>query len=210
MYAAYAGNSNLVKLLLKKGANVNAKDKSGRTALIDAAGYGRPGYITLWHEGSTGYSRNYPSKFYNELYNKLYIDSRRYECQDDIIKILLENGADVNAKANGSTALSCAEGHRCTEIIGLLKSIPLKIQRENKVKEMLKKNNFYCKDHDWTKGYNNPKGRGFTNKFDLQKNGRAVVDSASGLMWQQSGSHKCSCSNYFPLFCSDCFPGFST
>lgn len=48
---------------------------------------------------------------------------------------------------------------------------------------MLKQHNFF--DYDWNK-----KGLGFTNHFDVQyiKGNMIVIDSASGLMWQQGGS----------------------
>ena len=58
------------------------------------------------------------------------------------------------------------------------------------VKVMLERYNFYCKEYDWNKEYSNPNGDGFQNKFNEQvKNGdKVILDYASGLMWQQSGS----------------------
>jgi len=47
--------------------------------------------------------------------------------------------------------------------------------------EMLKKNAFY--DGDW-----NSSASGFSNDFQLQNDVNVVLDRASGLMWQQSGS----------------------
>lgn len=60
------------------------------------------------------------------------------------------------------------------------------------VKVMLKRYNFYCKEYDWNKEYSNSNGDGFQNKFNEQvKNGdKVILDCASGLMWQQSGSDK--------------------
>lgn len=62
---------------------------------------------------------------------------------------------------------------------------------------MLHDENFYCSKpisnrttywavstFDWI----NLNGHGFVNKFDLQLDGKVIVDSACGLMWQQSGS----------------------
>jgi len=41
IHAAYAGDTDTVAVLLEKGADVNAKDDMGRTALIEAARQGR-------------------------------------------------------------------------------------------------------------------------------------------------------------------------
>lgn len=61
---------------------------------------------------------------------------------------------------------------------------------EDAVQSMLQLYNFYCGKYDWSKEYCNPTGTGIQNNFEKQsKNGGAVViDHASGLMWQQSGS----------------------
>ncbi|GAX62452.1 hypothetical protein SCALIN_C34_0003 [Candidatus Scalindua japonica] len=59
------------------------------------------------------------------------------------------------------------------------------ISKENffgkSVVNMLKDNSFY--DRDW-----NSSASGFPNDYQLQSNGKVVLDRASGLMWQQSGS----------------------
>jgi len=51
------------------------------------------------------------------------------------------------------------------------------------VMEMLQDNGFY--DGDW-----NSSASGFPNDFQLQNDVNVVLDRASGLMWQQSGSVK--------------------
>ncbi len=51
------------------------------------------------------------------------------------------------------------------------------------VLEMIQKNSFY--DGDW-----NSSAPGFPNDFQLQNDVKVVLDQASGLMWQQSGSVK--------------------
>ena len=58
---------------------------------------------------------------------------------------------------------------------------------EESVKIMLKQYNFFCREKDWSKGFSNPGGSGFDNKFVKQNNGQVVYDHASGLTWQQSG-----------------------
>ena len=59
------------------------------------------------------------------------------------------------------------------------------------VKDMLERHNFFCKEYGWSKGYSNPSGSGFHNKFEEQEDGEVIYDHASGLMWQKSGSYKC-------------------
>ena len=49
--------------------------------------------------------------------------------------------------------------------------------------DMLKYNGFY--DRDW-----NNSASGFSNDYKLLNDGKVVIDRASGLMWQQSGSVK--------------------
>ncbi len=58
------------------------------------------------------------------------------------------------------------------------------------VKDMLERHNFFCKEYGWSKGYSNPSGSGFHNKFEEQEDGKVIYDHASGLTWQQSGSNK--------------------
>jgi len=58
----------------------------------------------------------------------------------------------------------------------------------DQVKAMLQRYDFYCHDYDWNKAWCNPQGKGIDNDFELQQNGLAVFDHATGLIWQQSGS----------------------
>ena len=66
--AAYEGKYHKVESYIKQGVNVNAKDKEGKTALIEAEEYA-------------------PSIF-----------SSTRKSNIDIVKLLVEHGADVNAK----------------------------------------------------------------------------------------------------------------
>ncbi len=68
-----------------------------------------------------------------------------------------------------------------------LRSTPVTLSRA-KAKAMLRKYDFYCKDHRLSKNWSNPQGKGISHKFELQQNGQVVFDHATGLMWQQSGS----------------------
>ncbi|HLC17142.1 MAG TPA: DUF1566 domain-containing protein [Thermodesulfovibrionia bacterium] len=64
-----------------------------------------------------------------------------------------------------------------------LRSEPIENLSDDEVKTMLKEKGFY--DSDWNKS-----GKGIDNIYEVQeKNGdKVVVDNATGLMWQQSGS----------------------
>ena len=58
------------------------------------------------------------------------------------------------------------------------------------VRNMINKYDFFCQEDDLSKDYKNPDGKGFDKKFkeDVINGDSVVIDSASGLMWQQSGS----------------------
>ena len=56
------------------------------------------------------------------------------------------------------------------------------------VKVMLQKYRFYCREYDWSKEWSNPQGVGIENKLEVHQDGKIVIDHATGLMWQQSGS----------------------
>lgn len=71
------------------------------------------------------------------------------------------------------------------------RSEPIENLSKESVKFMLRRYNFYCKEYDWNKEFSNPQGSGFQNNFEPQiKGGDSVIlDHASSLMWQQSGSN---------------------
>jgi len=66
-----------------------------------------------------------------------------------------------------------------------LRSTPDENLTADEVREMLRKYDFYCiGGYSWS----NPKGKGIANDFILQPNGQAILDRATGLMWEQSSS----------------------
>jgi len=72
-------------------------------------------------------------------------------------------------------------------------ALQLRSQRLDKlagdaVKAMLRQHGFYCAEHDWSKGWSNPSGKGVKHNFEVRHDGQVVVDHATGLSWQQSGS----------------------
>ena len=99
-YALDIGNFEIVKLLLDSGANVNRKNKDGRTPLSY--------YIRgLWR----------PDVSFKDIINE--------RPDINIVRLLLEYGAEVNSRDNlGRTALMEAAGRAEPEIIKLLLEVP--------------------------------------------------------------------------------------
>ncbi|MCA9733977.1 TIR domain-containing protein [candidate division KSB1 bacterium] len=70
----------------------------------------------------------------------------------------------------------------------VLRSIAESKLNAAEVKSMLKKHDFYCKTHDWTKEWSNPGGKGIKHNYEKQYDGEVVFDRTTGLYWQQSGA----------------------
>ncbi len=69
-----------------------------------------------------------------------------------------------------------------------LRSAPDSELTEEEVRNLIKKNDFFCGKYDWTTVWRNPEGRGIKNDFTLENEGQVVFDRATGLRWQQGGS----------------------
>ena len=117
MRAAWEGDTETVEHLLSNGAEVNAKDNNGWTALMVAAGQG---YIiknvqVLLANGAEVNAKN------NGGVTALMVATGKGHTE--AVQVLLANGAEVNAKSNkGATALMIAEVKGHTEIVNLLKN----------------------------------------------------------------------------------------
>jgi len=117
MFAALARNTDVVKLLLEKGANPNARTKDlGSCALIFAAAAGDPATVRLLVEKGAEVNVRHESG-----YTALMYAAASENTDPEMIKVLLAHGAEVNAKAkDGETALTLAGRKGNTEIVRLL------------------------------------------------------------------------------------------
>jgi len=110
-----AGNLAKVRLLVDKGANVNAKSKQGRTPLIIAASHnGAEAILRLL------IAKRADPKMTDASGNTALIAAAQ---ANDVasIKLLLDKGADVNARnSSGETALMSASGNGNLAAVKLL------------------------------------------------------------------------------------------
>jgi len=122
--AADKGDLQQVQSLLDNGANVNAKDDHGSTALMLASSTGNLEVVSLLLQKEA----NVNSKRED---GSTALTMAGYHCQSEVVKLLLARGADVNARVNeGSTALLFAAAPRgpadspgsmrCLETVSLL------------------------------------------------------------------------------------------
>ena len=112
--AVSSGNLKIMKLLIANGADVNAVDKDGKTALMMASEFGYIEVAESLIEGGADVNAVKES-------GSTALIHASHNGHTEIGKLLIANGADVNAvKESGSTALIHASYNGHTEIGKLL------------------------------------------------------------------------------------------
>ena len=111
---AYNGNLEMVRFLLEQGANANAKDNQGTTALIGAAYNGHAEIV----KALLAYGADSNAKQYD---GQTALMGAAFRGHAEIVKILLADGADVSAaRKDGATALTAARTGDNKRIVQLL------------------------------------------------------------------------------------------
>lgn len=130
--AANDGDLPAVQTFLSQGADVNAMDDNGKTALIAAAFKNHTEVVNFLLENGADVNAKNNS-------GKTALIVAAFKGYTDVVKLLLEKGADTNVKANnGDTALTVAEKNGHIEIVHLLEKAETK-KFENIVKRIEEK-----------------------------------------------------------------------
>ena len=114
--ATKQNNLEKVRFLLEHGTNINAKDKYGQTALMNAAHRGQVELVRLLIDN--GADLNTTAK-----YNLSALMLSIIAGHPDVARLLIEAGADVNLRSNRNfySALRLAENAGYSEVVVLLK-----------------------------------------------------------------------------------------
>lgn len=114
MYAAAHGDTEVVRILLDRGANVNIKDHGGDTALIEATPFGSEAVIRMLLEKGADVNAK-------EADGDTPLILATTSGYDNIVRLLLEFKADISAKNDvGDTALTIAQRNKYEAIVRLL------------------------------------------------------------------------------------------
>lgn len=121
MTAAINGATDAVGLLVEAKAEVNAKDNEGHTALMSAARVDLQMANVLLVAGADVNVVSSPPSEVSALSMAVLAN------RPDIVKRLIEAGANVNRAVAGETPLDIAEKNQSTEIIAILKKAGAKL-----------------------------------------------------------------------------------
>jgi serine/threonine-protein phosphatase 6 regulatory ankyrin repeat subunit B len=142
-WAAHAGHSDMVELLLDRGADIDAKDGYHMSALIQAAAEKHRDVVELLLKKRASTEGQDKANGMTAL-----MWAVANEGSKEIVEMLLEHGADFEVEDNeGETALMQAE-HGEDEIADLLRQWPEKLEQ----RRLKKEHEQWLKDTDFSKG----------------------------------------------------------
>jgi ankyrin repeat protein len=119
MVAVAEGKEDLAKLLVEYGADVNAIDADGNTALMEAANFAHLNLVKFLVEHGANVNAAATLGGYTGYTALIYAAQRGHV---KVVKYLIKHGANINAKKkNGDTALSLAENNSHTEVARILR-----------------------------------------------------------------------------------------
>jgi ankyrin repeat protein len=107
---------SVVTALVKKGANVNARDERGFTVLWFALKEGNEDVIRVLLDNGAKVNTAGCKEGLTPLMQAVQM------CCPSVVKLLLEKGSDVNAKKGDITPLTLAKARKSMELIHLLKN----------------------------------------------------------------------------------------
>jgi ankyrin repeat protein len=113
----FTRDAAVVQLLVARGADVRARSKVGETALMDAAARGDLAAAKLLLERGADVNA-IDHRGYTPLIFAAHYDGDAVE----LVRLLLSRGADIDAKAEGETALSLAARRGETEVTRVLRA----------------------------------------------------------------------------------------
>jgi ankyrin repeat protein len=126
----YNPNIQAARLLLDRGAAVDARDEWGRTPLHWAASTGYIKAVELLLDRGADINAKDNDGLgsgtgsWRQGYGRTPLHYAAYQCEPDVVKLLLGRGADVNAKDKGGrTPLDAAseEGH--TKVVAIIRAV---------------------------------------------------------------------------------------
>jgi hypothetical protein len=119
MHAALFGHMDVVRLLIDKGADVNAATKNGTTALLLSAGKGNAEIAGFLLDKGADVNANDGNG------TALILAADKGNAK--FVSFLINKGADVDAKSsNGNTALMRASRYGYTDVVNILKNVGAK------------------------------------------------------------------------------------
>lgn len=117
--AVREGDSEVAAALIEKGANIEAMDREGNTALLVATHYGKPDVVKLLLDRGANIETKGSAGYPYVAGTALLVAIR--EGHNDVAKLLIDKGANLEAKdKSGYTALLMAVGQGRADLVKML------------------------------------------------------------------------------------------